>query len=132
MTTAQTHQPVAYQIEDANGEFMCLNHTKSTIRGIASKPLYAESALEAERTALIAAQVENDALRAELAKARTPLEDYEWLEYILRNGSKSDVHIATYEGVATTGPRGKIIRLQHDANNLRKLVEAAYGIGEKP
>ena len=90
------------------------------------------SALEKERTARIAAQVENEALRAELAKARTPLEDYEWLEYILRNGSKSDVHIATYEGVATTGPRGKIIRLQHDANNLRKLVEAAYGIGEKP
>ena len=90
------------------------------------------STLDAERTARIAAQVENEALRAELAKARTPLEDYEWLEYILRNGSKSDVHIATYEGVATTGPRGKIIRLQHDANNLRKLVEAAYGIGEKP
>lgn len=75
MTTAQTHQPAAYQIEGANGEFMCLSRTKSTIRGIASKPLYAESALEAERTALIAAQVENDALRAELAKARTPLED---------------------------------------------------------
>ena len=56
MTTAQTHQPVAYQIEDANGEFMCLNRTKSTIRGIASKPLYDESALEAERTARIEAQ----------------------------------------------------------------------------
>lgn len=56
MTTAQTHQPVAYQIEDANGEFMCLNRTKSTIRGIASKPLYAESALEKERAARIEAQ----------------------------------------------------------------------------
>ena len=56
MTTAQTHQPVAYQIEDANGEFMCLNRTKSTIRGIASKPLYAESALEKERTSRIEAQ----------------------------------------------------------------------------
>ena len=132
MTATPTHQPVAYQIEDAKGEFMCLSRTKSTVRGVTSKPLYDESALEAERTARIAAQVENEALRAELAKARTPLEDYEWLEYILRNGSKSDVHIATYEGVATTGPRGKIIRLQHDANNLRKLVEAAYGIGEKP
>ena len=93
---------------------------------------FATQATAKERTARIAAQVENEALRAELAKARTPLEDYEWLEYILRNGSKSDVHIATHEGVATTGPRGKIIRLQHDANNLRKLVEAAYGIGEKP
>ena len=51
-----THQPVAYQIEDANGEFMCLNRTKSTIRGIASKPLYAESALEKERTSRIEAQ----------------------------------------------------------------------------
>ena len=51
-----THQPVAYQIEDANGEFMCLNRTKSTIRGIASKPLYAESALEKERTARIEAR----------------------------------------------------------------------------
>ena len=132
MTAKPTHQPVAYQIDDANGEFMCISRTKSTIRGVTSKPLYDESALEAERTARIAAQVENEALRAELAKARTPLEDYEWLEYILRNGSKSDVHIATYEGVATTGPRCKIIRLQHDANNLRKLVEAAYGIGEKP
>ena len=56
MTTAQTHQPVAYQIEDAKGEFMCLNRTKSTIRGIASKPLYAESALEKERTSRIEAQ----------------------------------------------------------------------------
>ena len=56
MTTSQTHQPVAYQIEDAKGEFMCLNRTKSTIRGIASKPLYAESALEKERTARIEAQ----------------------------------------------------------------------------
>ena len=54
--TTQTHQPVAYQIEDANGEFMCLNRTKSTIRGIASKPLYAESALEKERAARIEAQ----------------------------------------------------------------------------
>ncbi len=54
--TTQTHQPVAYQIEDANGEFMCLSRTKSTIRGIASKPLYDESALEAERTARIEAQ----------------------------------------------------------------------------
>ena len=35
---------------------MCLNRTKSTIRGIASKPLYAESALEKERTARIEAQ----------------------------------------------------------------------------
>ena len=57
MTAEPTHhQPVAYQIEDANGEFMCLNRTKSTIRGIASKPLYAESALEKERAARIEAQ----------------------------------------------------------------------------
>lgn len=56
MTTSQTHQPVAYQIEDANGEFMCLSRTKSTVRGIASKPLYAESALEKERAARIEAQ----------------------------------------------------------------------------
>ena len=35
---------------------MCLNRTKSTIRGIASKPLYAESALEKERTSRIEAQ----------------------------------------------------------------------------
>ena len=55
MTTAQTHQPVAYQIEDAKGEFMCLSRTKSTIRGIASNPLYAESALEKERTSRIEA-----------------------------------------------------------------------------
>lgn len=68
MTTAQTHQPVAYQIEDANGEFMCLSRTKSTIRGIASKPLYAESALEKERAARIEAQVENEALKAERAR----------------------------------------------------------------
>ena len=54
--TTQTHQPVAYQIEDANGEFMCLSRTKSTIRGIASKPLYAEPALEKERAARIEAQ----------------------------------------------------------------------------
>ena len=56
MIIFQTHQPVAYQIEDAKGEFMCLNRTKSTIRGIASKLLYAESALEKERTARIEAQ----------------------------------------------------------------------------
>ena len=55
MTAEPTHQPVAYQIEDANGEFMCLSRTKSTIRGIASKPLYAESALEKERTSRIEA-----------------------------------------------------------------------------
>ena len=54
--TTQTHQPVAYQIEDANGEFMCLSRTKSTIRGATSKPLYDESALAAERTARIEAQ----------------------------------------------------------------------------
>ena len=56
MSHTKPHQPVAYQIEDANGEFMCLSRTKSTIRGIASKPLYDESALEAERTARIEAQ----------------------------------------------------------------------------
>lgn len=56
MTTAQTHQPVAYQIEDANGEFMCLSRTKSTVRGVTSKPLYDESALEKERTARMEAQ----------------------------------------------------------------------------
>ena len=56
MTATPTHQPVAYQIEDANGEFMCLSRTKSTIRGIASKPLYAESALEKESTSRIEAQ----------------------------------------------------------------------------
>ena len=56
MTATPTHQPVAYQIEDANGEFMCLSRTKSTIRGIASKSLYAESALEKERTSRIEAQ----------------------------------------------------------------------------
>ena len=66
--TTQTHQPAAYQIDGANGEFMCLSRTKSTVRGVTSKPLYDESALEAERTARIAAQVENEALRAELAK----------------------------------------------------------------
>ena len=54
--TTQTHQPAAYQIDGANGEFMCLSRTKSTIRGIASKPLYAESALEKERTSRIEAQ----------------------------------------------------------------------------
>ena len=54
--TTKTHQPVAYQIEGAKGEFMCLSRTKSTIRGVTSKPLYDESALEAERTARIEAQ----------------------------------------------------------------------------
>ena len=48
--------PVAYQIEDANGEFMCLSRTKSTVRGVTSKPLYDESALAAERAARIEAQ----------------------------------------------------------------------------
>ena len=56
MTATPTHQPVAYQIEDAKGEFMCLSRTKSTVRGVTSKPLYAESALEKERTARIEAQ----------------------------------------------------------------------------
>ena len=56
MTATPTHQPVAYQIEDANGEFMCLSRTKSTIRGVTSVPLYAEPALEKERTARIEAQ----------------------------------------------------------------------------
>ena len=56
MTATPTHQPVAYQIEDANGEFMCLSRTKSTIRGATSKPLYDESALEKERTARIEVQ----------------------------------------------------------------------------
>ena len=51
-----THQPVAYQIEDANGEFMCISRTKSTIRGVTSKPLYDESALEKERTSRIESQ----------------------------------------------------------------------------
>ena len=56
MTATPTHQPVAYQIEDANGEFMCLSRTKSTIRGVTSVPLYAEPALEKERAARIEAQ----------------------------------------------------------------------------
>ena len=56
MTATPTHQPVAYQIDDAKGEFMCLSRTKSTVRGVTSKPLYAESALEKERTARIEAQ----------------------------------------------------------------------------
>ena len=56
MTAKPTHQPVAYQIDDAKGEFMCLSRTKSTVRGVTSKPLYAESALEKERTARIEAQ----------------------------------------------------------------------------
>ena len=56
MTATPTHQPVAYQIEDANGEFMCLSRTKSTIRGVTSVPLYAEPALAAERAARIEAQ----------------------------------------------------------------------------
>ena len=54
--TTQTHQPAAYQIDGANGEFMCLSRTKSTVRGATSKPLYDESALEKERTARIEAQ----------------------------------------------------------------------------
>ena len=54
--TTKTHQPVAYQIEGAKGELMCLSRTKSTIRGVTSKPLYDESALEKERTARIEAQ----------------------------------------------------------------------------
>ena len=56
MTATPTHQPVAYQIDDAKGEFMCLSRTKSTVRGVTSKPLYAESALEKERAARIEAQ----------------------------------------------------------------------------
>ena len=56
MTATPTHQPVAYQIEDAKGEFMCLSRTKSTIRGVTSVPLYAEPALEKERAARIEAQ----------------------------------------------------------------------------
>ena len=56
MTATPTHQPVAYQIEDANGEFMCLSRAKSTIRCVTSVPLYAEPALEKERTARIEAQ----------------------------------------------------------------------------
>lgn len=63
---------------------------------------------------------------------REPLTDAEWLDYVLRHGTKTDVHIATYEGIATVGPMGKVIRLQTDANNLRKLVEKAHGIGAKP
>ena len=54
--TTQTHQPAAYQIDGANGEFMCLSRTKSTVRGVTSKPLYDESALAAERAARIEAQ----------------------------------------------------------------------------
>ena len=57
MTAEPTHhQPVAYQIDGANGEFMCLSRTKSTIRGATSKPLYDESVLAAERAARIEAQ----------------------------------------------------------------------------
>ena len=56
MTATPTHQPVAYQIDGANGEFMCLSRTKSTVRGATSKPLYDESALEKERTARIEVQ----------------------------------------------------------------------------
>ncbi len=82
MTTAQTHQPVAYQIEDAGGEFMCLNRTKSTIRGIASKPLYAESALEKERTARIEAQqrlADMQELAAKAGLAHRKAEPVAWM-----------------------------------------------------
>ena len=77
-----THQPVAYQIEDANGEFMCLSRTKSTIRGVTSKPLYDESALEAERTARIEAQqrlADAQELAAKAGLAHRKAEPVAWM-----------------------------------------------------
>ena len=80
--TTQTHQPVAYQIEDANGEFMCLSRTKSTIRGATSKPLCDESALAAERAARIEAQqrlAEMQELAAKAGLAHPMAEPVAWM-----------------------------------------------------
>ncbi len=123
MTATSTQKPETIRLADALKRRTPFLDGSSTID-------HAEKELRRQHAEIDRLTAENEALRAELSKARKPLADSEWLEYILHNGSKSDVHIATYEGVAITGPLGKVIRLQHDANNLRKLVEAAYGIGE--
>ena len=124
MTTTPTQQPETIRLADALKRRTPFLDGSSTID-------HAEKELRRQHAEIARLTAENEALLASQSKTRTSLTDSEWLGYILRNGSKSDVHIATYEGVATTGAHGMVIRLQHDANNLRKLVEAAYGIGEK-
>lgn len=55
-----------------------------------------------------------------------PLTDEQWLEYLLRHADKSVLHVAAIVGGSIQN-QGKWV-LQADANNLRKLVEAAHGI----
>lgn len=126
MTTTPTRQPDAMRLADE----LDAESTSGRVSNYTGRRAATE--LRCQHAEIARLTAENRGLREVLSKMRTSLTDSEWLEYILRNGSKSDVHIATYEGVATTGAHGMVIRLQHDANNLRKLVESAYGIGEKP
>ena len=137
MITTPTQQPealrLAEQLRDISSRFKTPSHERGVCNSAIEELRRQHAEIARLTDAYCGAQEDiaiwkRRALEAELSKAQTPLTDSEWLEYILRNGSKSDVHIATYEGVATTGASGMVIRLRHDANNLRKLVEAAYNI----
>lgn len=61
-------------------------------------------------------------------QSKKSLTDDEWLNYILCNGTLSDVRISTF--VSDTTSEGRRVLLRKDANDLRKLVEAAHEIKE--
>ena len=57
---------------------------------------------------------------------RVPMTDEQWLEYLLRNANNSVLHVAAFVGESIQ-TRGQWVLLK-PANDLRKLVEQAYGI----
>jgi hypothetical protein len=63
------------------------------------------------------------------AQPAVPLTDEQWLDYLLKNASVSVVSIAAFIGESLQ-TRGRWV-LRKDANDLRKLVEAAHGITEQ-
>lgn len=58
-----------------------------------------------------------------------PLTDDQWLDYLLKNATKGVLHIAAYHGESMQSAGRWVLR--HDANELRKLVEAAHNITNK-
>lgn len=61
------------------------------------------------------------------APAMVPLTDAEWLEYLLKHADLPTLDLAAFRGESIQSRGLWVLRVQ--ANDLRKLVERAHGIG---